>query len=100
MSICWAIGPVIGRADIPSLCDRLDALLRDGDGEVVCDVSALTEPDMVAVEAMLRLQLIARRAGRRVRFSRAGDRLSELIVLSGLALVLAPSLGEPLGGGP
>ncbi len=100
VSIRWAIGPVIVRADIAALCDRLDALLPAGadgedDGEVVCDVSALTEPDMVAVEAMLRLQLTARRAGRRMRFSGAGNRLGELIVMSGLGLVLAPALLEP-----
>ncbi|WP_117211237.1 STAS domain-containing protein [Allorhizocola rhizosphaerae] len=95
MSTRWAIGPVIRRADIPALCDRLDALLQSGDCDVECDVSTLTEPDMATVEALLRLHLTARRRGRRVRFHRPGSRLMELIVMTGLALVLVPALGEP-----
>jgi anti-anti-sigma regulatory factor len=84
-----AIDGPIRPADIPSLCDRFRALL-DGAGprSVVCDVSALTTPDAVAVDALARLQLMARRLGLQVRLSGASAELVELLSLAGLLGVL------------
>ena len=118
----------IDRADIPHLCERLRVLVRAevprardieqlgtrggavgvqqpgqepgaDAGWVVCDVSALTEPDAATVEALARLQLTARRLGCRIRLRGACPRLRDLLALVGLAEVvplLPPASGvEP-----
>jgi ABC-type transporter Mla MlaB component len=87
-------GP-LGRADIPGLCDRLQALARDAQGgSVVCDVSGLGTPDVVAVDALARLQLTARRLGHEFRVRHACDKLRQLLDLVGLQEVLL-SCDEP-----
>ncbi len=71
-----------------------------------CDVWALRNPDMRVVEGLARMQLAARRKGRRVELARAHSALRELIELAGLAGVLplrietcrqAEEREEPLG---
>ena len=57
------------------------------------DVSALA-PDAVTVDALARLQLAARRVGRRIRLRDASDELVELITFCGLRDVLGV---EPRG---
>lgn len=57
----------------------------------MCDVSALTDPDAVAVEALARLQLTARRLGRRILILGAGPALEGLLELTGLREVLPSS---------
>jgi ABC-type transporter Mla MlaB component len=85
----WAIGPVIDRADIPVLCANLVALLDvTGAPEVVCDVGRIVAPDAVTVEALARLQLTARRFGRRLTIYRASPQLRDLMAFVGLADVL------------
>jgi ABC-type transporter Mla MlaB component len=85
----WAIGPVIGRADIPVLCANLVALLDvTGAREVVCDVARIVTPDAVTVEALARLQLTARRFGRRLTICGASPQLLDLMAFIGLAGVL------------
>jgi hypothetical protein len=54
---------------------------------IVLDVGALA-PDAVTVDALARLQLAARRVGRRVRLHDASDELLELITFCGLRDVL------------
>jgi hypothetical protein len=82
-------GP-IDRAAVPVLCARFVALLGDAaPGRVVCDVGALTAPDVTTVDALARLGLVARRRGLEVSFSRASPRLVELLGLTGLLGVLA-----------
>jgi ABC-type transporter Mla MlaB component len=84
-----AVGPAIARADIPWLCERLARLLDQcGAAEVSCDVAAVTDPDGVTIEALARLQLTARRRGRRIRLSGACGELRGLLALTGLAEVL------------
>lgn len=85
MSTRWALGPALQRSDIPGLCAQLSALLQDSP-TVVCDLSALREPDLVAVELMARMRLTARRAGGRVSFEGCGEALSDLVRLVGLDL--------------
>jgi ABC-type transporter Mla MlaB component len=75
------------RADIPGLCAGL-ADLQAG-GTVVCDLRAVTRPDVVTVEALARLRLTARRHGCTLVIDGADPRLHALIDLLGL--------GEPLG---
>ena len=84
-----AVGPAIARADIPRLCERLATLLDHcGAAEVTCDVAAVTDPDGVTIEALARLQLTARRRGRRIRLYGACGELRGLLMLTGLAEVL------------
>ncbi len=81
----------LNRADIPHLCERLDTLLREGrspTGAVICDLRGLGPADAVAVEALARLQLTARRRGRRLQIRQGGADLQALIALMGLSEVL------------
>jgi hypothetical protein len=68
---------------------------------LLCDVSALTDPDLGDLGALARLQLTARRSGRELRLVGAGERLRELIALAGLAdelpLLVRPGLLQPRG---
>ncbi len=81
-------GP-IERADLPALAQRVYALFTDNRGSVVyCDVIDV-RPDAVAVDALTRLQLIARRSDCRVVLRRASDELRELVDLMGLTDVVS-----------
>jgi ABC-type transporter Mla MlaB component len=80
-------GPV-AREDLPGLCDRVCALLREHDPEVAqCDVRTV-DVDAVTVDALCRLQLAARRQGCQVRLHHASTELRELVDFMGLADVL------------
>jgi ABC-type transporter Mla MlaB component len=88
-TIVLVIDGPIARADIPGLCERARVLLEGCDTEVVvCDVGTLVEPDAVVVDALARLQLTARRLGRRVRLVHACEPLQELLELTGLREVV------------
>ncbi len=82
------------RADIPALC----ADIPEG-GTVVCDVRAVTRPDVVTVEALARLRLTARRRGCTLVIDGADPGLRALIDLLGLreSLGQAEQREEPLG---
>jgi hypothetical protein len=94
--ISFAVGAVLSRADIPVLCaDLAELLLRGPAGEVViCDVAAVTEPDLVTVEALARLRVTAGRHGRRLVVGGAGPQLLQLVRLFGLSNVLVPAGGQ------
>jgi ABC-type transporter Mla MlaB component len=80
-------GPIV-RADLPGLCDRVCALLRESRAEVAyCEVDGV-EPDAVTVDALARLQLAARRRACSVRLRGASEELRELVAFMGLADVL------------
>jgi ABC-type transporter Mla MlaB component len=81
------LGGPIARREIPALCERARETLECGAGPVDCDVGAMN-PDAVTVEALARLQLTARRLGRRVRFGDAPPELQRLVGLMGLDEVL------------
>jgi ABC-type transporter Mla MlaB component len=84
-TIQLVVGGRLTTADIPALCERVRiALERSGADLVTCDVGAITAPDIVAVEALARLQLTARRQGRSIRFHRASGELQQLLELVGL----------------
>jgi anti-anti-sigma regulatory factor len=58
-----------------------------------CDVSALTNADELALEALTRLQLAAQRMGTSIRLRNASAQLVDLLALFGLSDVL-PIVGE------
>lgn len=77
-------------AAVADLCDRVRALVESrATRPVVCDVSALTEPDALTLEAIARVQLIARRAGIRVALCDPPAILVDLLTLVGLADALS-----------
>ena len=81
------VSGAIAPEDVPGLCARARALLEGtapGDA-VVWDVGALATPDAAAVDALARLQLLARHLGRRGRLRGASPDLIGLLELSGLA---------------
>jgi ABC-type transporter Mla MlaB component len=89
-------GP-IARADIARLCACVDVLLEGCDADlVVCDVSALVDPDCVTIDALARLQLTAGRRGRQIRFRHACGQLQDLLALMGLSDVVPCGPGLPL----
>ena len=87
-AVHFAIRGPIDRTDVPGLCDRVCALLREsGTGLVLCDVSGV-EPSVVTVDALARLQLGAQRNGCRIRLCNASSALRELVAFMGLGDVL------------
>ena len=85
-AIVVEIGGRIDRADIAALCARLRLALDASDAElVVFDVTALTDPDCVAVDALARVRLTARRAGRRLRLRGVSPELRALLCFVGLS---------------
>jgi ABC-type transporter Mla MlaB component len=88
-------GP-IARDDIPGLCKRAHGLLERCDADpVVCDVGGLAHPDAATIDALARLQLTARRLGRRVVLRSACGELEALLLLMGLRDVLPCRGTEP-----
>jgi hypothetical protein len=77
-------GP-IDRADISAFCRRaLERIERSEGDPVVCDLGRVPRPDAVTVEALARLQLEARRLGRRLVFRDACGELRDLVAFTGL----------------
>jgi len=73
------------RDDLPGLFARICALLAEHDPQVVlCDVGDC-EPDLVALAALTRLQLAARRRGCEVRLQHATGEMLALVGFLGLA---------------
>jgi hypothetical protein len=64
---------------------------------IVCDVSQITEPDLLALDVLARLLVAARRLGLSIRLHNAGAALVDLLDLAGLSdvLVVAESGVEP-----
>jgi ABC-type transporter Mla MlaB component len=85
----FVLGDPIARADVPALCKRMQIALEASDALfVICDVSALTKPDVVAIDALARLQLTARRLGRQLQLRHASTELLALLAFMGLSGVL------------
>jgi hypothetical protein len=55
---------------------------------IVCDVRALVDPDLAAVDTLARLHLVAKRLGYELRLSNACDPLRELLELAGLTEIV------------
>ena len=89
----------ITRADVPAACERLRALVGASDADVVvCDVGSL-EADLVALEALARLRLTARRLGCGLRLRNASRALEQMVAFCGLCGVLALEEGLVASGG-
>jgi ABC-type transporter Mla MlaB component len=87
-TIEFAIEGPIARADLPGLCDRVCALLRESRaGVALCDVRGVGV-DAVTVDALCRLQLAAGRHGSQVRLLNASQELRDLVAFMGLTDVL------------
>jgi hypothetical protein len=83
------LGGPIARADVAALCERARVLLERNRAElVICDVAALVDPDAATIDALARLQLMARRLGCRVLLRDACGELQQLLAFAGLADVL------------
>jgi ABC-type transporter Mla MlaB component len=88
-TIVLVISGPIAPAGIAGLCERVRVLLEGCEADrVVCDVSALVDPDAVTIDALARLQLTARRLGRLVRLRNACGELEDLLALVGLGDVV------------
>lgn len=88
---------IVGRIDcskVSGVCDRLRSLIAQSDVDrVVCDVAALSDCDLVAIDMLARLGLTARRLGCTLELCGASDTLAGLIALVGLEEILP--LREP-----
>ena len=81
-------GPMTGAA-IAELCARVRVMLEGSGADlVVCDVSSLGDPDAGTIDALARMQLTARRLGRRVQLRHACADLQDLVAFTGLGDVL------------
>jgi ABC-type transporter Mla MlaB component len=76
-------GP-LARDDLPGLCDRACSLLAVGAGDFVCEVGRDVAADAVAVDALARLELAARRRGCHIRLRGVSSELRRLLELCGL----------------
>jgi hypothetical protein len=84
-------------ADIPGLWGRLLPLLGGTEAPVVvCDVTAMIDPDAATIDALARLQLTARRYGCCIRLRHACGRLQGLLSLTGLAEVVPCAPDRPV----
>ena len=87
-ALAFAIEGPISPVDLPGLCEGVVGLLEKGAVEVaICDVSAIGV-DAVTIDALARLQLVARRDGCRIRLCNASGELLELVDFMGLTNVL------------
>ncbi len=76
-------------AAVAALCDRVTVVSRLAAGEpVVCDVSALVDPSALALDTLVRLQLVARRSGTSICLRDAPPALVDLLALAGLTALL------------
>jgi hypothetical protein len=83
--VVLAIEGPVARSEIPCLCACMGPVLSACAGdELVCDVGR-AHPDLVLVEALVRLQLTAARLGGRVLLRSSPPGLDGLLVLLGLA---------------
>jgi anti-anti-sigma regulatory factor len=88
-TIVVVLGGRLSRADIVGLCERVATWIgRSEASVVVCDVTAVVDPDAVTIDALARLQLTARRLGRQLRIRHTSTELQELLIFTGLNEVI------------
>jgi ABC-type transporter Mla MlaB component len=87
-SIAFTISGPIARPDLSDLCGRVCKLLEVSGAKVAyCDVAG-ARADAVTVDALVRLQLAARRSLCEIRLRGASGELLELIAFMGVQDVL------------
>jgi ABC-type transporter Mla MlaB component len=82
--IAFSLGGPVTRADLPSVCERVGALLEQTGARVACCNVGAARPDAITVDALARLQLAARRGGCRLRLEGASPELLQLLDFMGL----------------
>ena len=88
-TLVLVLGGPIARCDVAGLFRHVETMIADhGPRLVVCDVSALGEPNLAAVDALARMQLAARGHGRDLHLRHASPALEQLLELTGLADVI------------
>jgi ABC-type transporter Mla MlaB component len=93
-SIVLVLSGPVADDQVVGLCERVRGLLERSEADLmICDVGALDDPDGATLDLVARLQLTARRLGRRVRLLDACGELQDLIELTGLS-ELVPFSGE------
>src|SRR5690348_425664 len=84
-AIVVVVPDVLSPAAVDELCERVRAFVESrATMPVVCDVSAITAPDAVSLDALARVQLVARRAGTPVGLRNAPAVLLDLLAIAGL----------------
>ena len=92
-----AVRPHLARDEVRALGEQLVRRLSEGDvAEVQLDVSNVRTPDVAYIDALARMQLVARRQGSSVRLIGPCPRLLELLILVGLE-DLFPDVGDTSG---
>jgi ABC-type transporter Mla MlaB component len=87
-SITLEIWGPIARTDLPGLSRRICALLQETAPVVAfCEVASV-DPDAVTIDALARLQLVARRRGCQIRLRHASPALLQLLEFLGLSDVV------------
>lgn len=95
--IAFEIRVPLSRSDLPGLCKRLERLLRYDDAAIVQSELSMLKSNIVALEAIARLKLIASRHDRHLALSQIPQRLRFLIHLSGPAgALLDESSSDPM----
>ena len=88
-AIVLILGGPVPRDAIPKVVERVRSVLEDSDGDLlVCDVGTLDDPDAVTIDLLCRLQLTAKRLGRRVLLRDARGELKDLLAWAGLTTVM------------
>ncbi|SRR5712691_1421847 len=84
-TIVFTVRGPLSRADLPGLCKRACRLLHGSDAElVVCEVGELVAADAVAIDALARLELAAKRLGRHVQLRGVSSELRQLLAFCGM----------------
>jgi ABC-type transporter Mla MlaB component len=87
-AVSLRISAPLERAALPALFERTCALLEANPAPILrCEVAGV-DADAVAIDALARLALAARRRGCRVRLCGASEELLALVAFVGLADVL------------
>ena len=88
-SLVVALRGPISDGDVRWLCERVRFLIESNAAElVVCDVGGVLDADAGTIEALARMQLTARRLGRRVVVRDVRGEVRDLLELAGLLDVL------------
>jgi dihydrofolate reductase/ABC-type transporter Mla MlaB component len=93
LPVVLVVGGPVTPARVPELCARVRAIAA-ARREIVCEVAPL-EADLVALEALARMQLTARRLGSSVRIRGPSVQLAALLDAAGLADVFREE--QPMG---
>ncbi len=93
-AVTMTVAGPLRRDDLPALFARTCALLESAPRELRCEVSGVAA-DAVAVDALARLALAARRHDCRMLLCGAGDELLALVAFMGLADALVAEARPP-----